>query len=152
VFETDEGVKFSTPICFEDVFGALNARFVRNGAQVIVNMTNDGWSRAISAEMQHLGMAVFRSVENRRTTVRGTNSGMTCLIDVTGKIIDPMEPFKAGWHIYDVPVYTTESHGETFYTKHDDWFAFASIYLSLFLLALGVVRKAILFVRSRKKD
>lgn len=152
VFETDEGVKFSTPICFEDVFGALNARFVRNGAQVIVNMTNDGWSRAISAEMQHLGMAVFRSIENRRTTVRGTNSGMTCLIDVTGKIIDPMEPFKAGWHIYDVPVYTSESHGQTFYTKYDDWFAFVTIYLSVFLLVLGALRGVLAFVRIRKKD
>lgn len=152
VFETNEGVKFSTPICFEDVFGALNAEFVRNGAQVIVNMTNDGWSKAVSAEMQHLGMAVFRSVENRRTTVRGTNSGMTCLIDVTGKIIDPMEPFKVGWHIYDVPVYTTESQGETFYTKHDDWLAFASIYLSVILLSLGLVKELFRYIRTRKKD
>ncbi|MDT4760972.1 apolipoprotein N-acyltransferase [Sphaerochaeta sp. PS] len=152
VFETDEGVKFSTPICFEDVFGALNAEFVRNGAQVIVNMTNDGWSKAVSAEMQHLGMAVFRSVENRRTTVRGTNSGMTCLIDVTGKIIDPMEPFKVGWHIYDVPVYTTESQGETFYTKHDDWLAFASIYLSVILLSLGLVKELFRYIRTREKD
>lgn len=152
VFETNEGVKFSTPICFEDVFGALNAEFVRNGAQVIVNMTNDGWSKAVSAEMQHLGMAVFRSVENRRTTVRGTNSGMTCLIDVTGKIIDPMEPFKVGWHIYDVPVYTTESQGETFYTKHDDWLAFASIYLSVILLSLGLVKELFRYIRTREKD
>jgi len=115
-------------------------------------MTNDGWSKAVSAEMQHLGMATFRSIENRRTTVRGTNSGMTCLIDVTGKIIDPMEPFKTGWHIYDVPVYTSEIHGETFYTKHDDWFAFASIYLTLFLLALGVFKGVLKFVQSKKKD
>lgn len=150
VFDTAEGVKFSTPICFEDVFGALNAEFVRNGAQVIVNMTNDGWSKAVSAEMQHLGLAVFRSIENRRTTVRGTNSGMTCLVDVTGKIIDPMPPFKTGWHIYDVPVYTTESHGETLYTRHDDWFAFASIYLSLCLLAIGLAREIFMRIQKRK--
>ena len=84
--------------------------------------------------------------------MRGTNSGMTCLIDVTGKIIDPMEPFKTGWHIYDVPVYTTETNGETLYTTHDDWFAFGTIYLSAFLLALGVIRGIVMVVRSRKKD
>ncbi|MDD3902788.1 MAG: apolipoprotein N-acyltransferase [Sphaerochaeta sp.] len=152
VFETIEGVKFSTPICFEDVFGELNARFVRNGADVIVNMTNDGWSKAVSAEMQHLGMAVFRSVENRRTTVRGTNSGMTCLIDTTGKIIDPMEPFKVGWHIYDVPVYSSESHGQTLYTRYDDWFAFAAIYLSAILLLGAFVYQGYMFYKKKKKD
>jgi len=139
VFETEEGVRFSTPICFEDVFGYLNAGFVANGADVIVNMTNDGWSKAVSAQMQHLGLAVFRSIENRRTTVRGTNSGMTCVIDVTGKIIDMMEPFKVGWHIYDVPVYTGETFGTTIYTRHVNWFAYLNIYLSVILLAGGAL-------------
>jgi len=152
VFETEEGIKFSTPICFEDVFGYLNAGFVANGADVIVNMTNDGWSKAVSAEMQHLGLAVFRSIENRRTTVRGTNSGMTCVIDVTGKIIDPMEPFKVGWHIYDVPVFTGESHGLTFYTRHIDWFAFLAIYLSFLLLGLGALYHLIHFIRERRQN
>jgi apolipoprotein N-acyltransferase len=151
VFETEEGVKFSTPICFEDVFGYLNARFVANGADVIVNMTNDGWSKAVSAEMQHLGLAVFRSIENRRTTVRGTNSGMTCVIDVTGKIIEPMEPFKVGWRIYDVPVFTGEVHGTTFYTRHIDWFAFLAIYLSYLLLGLGALNHLIHFIRERRQ-
>ena len=151
VFETEEGVKFSTPICFEDVFGYLNARFVANGADVIVNMTNDGWSKAVSAEMQHLGLAVFRSIENRRTTVRGTNSGMTCVIDVTGKIIEPMEPFKVGWRIYDVPVFTGEVHGTTFYTRHIEWFAFLAIYLSYLLLGLGALNHLIHFIRERRQ-
>lgn len=139
VFETEEGVKFSTPICFEDVFGYLNADFVASGADVIVNMTNDGWSKAVSAEMQHLGLAVFRSIENRRTTVRGTNSGMTCVIDVTGKIVDPMEPFTVGYHIYDVPVFSGESHGNTIYTRYVNWFAYLTVYLSAILLAGGML-------------
>jgi len=150
VFETDSGVRFSTPICFEDVFGYLNADFVKNGADVIVNMTNDGWSKAVSAEMQHLGLAVFRSIENRRTTIRGTNSGMTCLIDATGKIIEAMEPFKVGWKIYDVPVYRGESVGLTFYTTHIDWFAFASIYLSIALLVAGGVANVLRWVKKRR--
>jgi apolipoprotein N-acyltransferase len=135
VFETQEGVRFSTPICFEDVFGYLAAGFVRNGADVIVNMTNDSWSGAVSAEMQHLALAVFRSVENRKSTIRGTNSGMTALILPTGKIIDPMEPFTKGWKIYDVPVYT--SNKATFYTQKDDILARITIYFSIGSLIVG---------------
>jgi apolipoprotein N-acyltransferase len=152
VFETEEGVKFSTPICFEDVFGYLNADFVASGADVIVNMTNDGWSKAVPAEMQHLGLAVFRSIENRRTTVRGTNSGMTCVIDVTGKIIDPMEPFTVGYHIYDVPVFSGETHGYTIYTRYVNWFAHLTVYLSAILLAGGVLYRLYrYFTKNRQK-
>lgn len=147
VFETAAGVKFSTPICFEDVFGYLTADFVRNGADVIVNMTNDSWSGAVSAEMQHLAMAVFRSVETRKSTVRGTNSGMTCVIEPTGKIVDPMEPFTKGWKIYDVPVFTNEQ--DTLYTRHDDYLAFAMIYLSFGLLGFGAVRALVGAIRPR---
>jgi hypothetical protein len=87
VFSYD-GVRFSTPICFEDIFGSLNATFVRNGADMLVNLTNDSWSGSVPAEMQHLGLAVFRAVENRRPLIRGTNSGITCLVTPSGKIID----------------------------------------------------------------
>jgi apolipoprotein N-acyltransferase len=148
VFETDEGVKFSTPICFEDVFGYLSAGFVRNGADVIVNMTNDSWSGAVSAEMQHLALAVFRSIENRRSTVRGTNSGITAVILPTGEVVDPMEPFTRGWHIYDVPVHSGSGH--TIYTRYVDILAYIAIYLSIGLLAFGAVSRIIRWRKERQ--
>ena len=147
VFETKEGVRFSTPICFEDVFGYLAAGFVRNGADVIVNMTNDSWSGAVSAEMQHLALAVFRSVENRKSTIRGTNSGMTALILPSGKIVDPMEPFTKGWKIYDVPVYT--SNKATFYTQKDDILAQITIYFSIASLIVGAFLQIIKLKRKQ---
>ena len=73
------GVHFSTPICYEDAFGVLNAEYVASGAEVIINMTNDNWSKKPSAEWQHAEIAAFRSVETRKAMVRGTNSGITCL-------------------------------------------------------------------------
>ena len=145
VFETDDGIKFSTPICFEDVYGDINAAFVRNGADVLINMTNDNWSQSVASEMQHMAMAVFRSVENRRTMVRGTNSGMTCVITPEGKVVDPMEPFKAGWHVYEVPVY---NQGFTFYTRHGDYFARIMVLLSALCLLSGAVVR----VKNRKKE
>ena len=137
VFDVD-GVKFSTPICYEDTFGYISANFVKNGANLIINMTNDRWSGSADAAMQHAAIATVRSVETRKTTVRSTNSGLTCMILPTGKIVDPVPQFKMTYHIYDVPIYETESYGETFYVKHTDIFAYASIAISSIALLVGI--------------
>ncbi len=148
VFEADRGITFSTPICFEDVFGELSADFVKNGANVLVNMTNDGWAYSTVCEMQHAAIGVFRSVENRKATIRSTNSGITCLIDPVGRIIDPMKPFHPGWRIYDVPVFTTDANGSTFFTQNANFYAIISVYISYALIACAVVIK----LKNRKKD
>ncbi len=139
VFETSNGIKFSTPICFEDVFGDICANFVTSGADLIVNMTNDSWSGSVAAERQHMAMAVLRSVENRRTTIRGTNSGITCLITPDGTIQGEMEPFKMGWKIWEVPVYGADTYGYTLYSKTVDIFAQICTYASYVILAFGAV-------------
>ena len=137
VFEAD-GVKFSTPICYEDVFGYISRNFVKRGAQVIVNMTNDSWSGAVSAEMQHMQMAVFRAIENRRSVVRSTNSGMTVTIDPDGRILKSIKPFTEGYLVGEIPVYDKEI---TLYTRLGNWFAFLSLGLSVFFLGLGIIRR-----------
>jgi apolipoprotein N-acyltransferase len=86
-------------------------------------------------------------VENRKSTVRGTNSGMTAVILPSGQVVDPMEPFKRGWKIYDVPVYTEQEH--TIYTRHVDILAFLAIYSSIGLLAMGAVLRIIRWRRER---
>ena len=136
VFETGD-VKFSTPICFEDVFGYLSRKFVNSGAEVIVNLTNDSWSGSLSSQMQHLGMAVFRAIENRRSLVRSANSGMTGVIDPDGRIISLLEPFTADYLVADVPVYTER---DTIYTMLGDWFAYLSILLALAFILAGLIR------------
>ena len=152
VFETSNGIKFSTPICFEDVFGDICAGFVQAGADLIINMTNDSWSGAVSAERQHMAMAVFRSVENRRTTLRGTNSGITCLITPDGTIQGEMEPFKMGWKVWDVPVYSSETYGTTLYTKTVDLSAQICTYVSYALLAFGAIVMIVeAVIRKRNK-
>lgn len=135
------GVKFSTPICYEDSFSSLDALFVKNGADLIINMTNDNWSKKASAEWQHAEIAAFRSVETRKSMVRGTNSGITCLILPTGEIVDPMEPFTMGYHIYDVPIYKSENNPNTFYVEHIDLFVHIFIWISVASLVFFVVKK-----------
>ena len=143
VFEYD-GIHFSTPICFEDTFGYLSADFVRNGADFLLNMTNDVWSGAVPAEVQHMQLALFRAIENRRPLLRSTNSGITCLITPDGQVVEPLEPFTQDWHIYEVPVY--ENAGLTFYTRFPDLFACLTLISSVIILA------ARLLFRRNKRD
>ena len=150
VFETD-GVRFSTPICFEDTFADISAGFVRNGADVIVNMTNDNWSKRVSAELQHAAMASLRSVETRKAMIRGTNSGITCLITPDGRIHDEMVPFEMGWKLYHVPVYTHESNPDTFFVTHTNLFAHIAVYASEAILVIGAAMMIAKKARSRSK-
>lgn len=143
VFEA-EGVRFSTPICFEDVFGYISREFILAGAQLIVNMTNDSWSGSAAAEMQHMAMAVFRAVENRRTVVRGTNSGITCTIEPSGRITSMLDPFIEGYLVHDVPVYDDSL---TVYTRTGDWMGVGSVYAALLVLAAALVMRIV-----RKKN
>jgi apolipoprotein N-acyltransferase len=133
------GTKFSTPICFEDTFGYLCRNFFRNGAEVLVNLTNDAWSFSVPAAVQHMAMAVFRAVENKRSVVRSTNGGFTCVIDPNGKIEASIPPFQTTYLVAAVPVYTRET---TLYLLWGDWFPWA-------LLAGSAV--AVLFLLARRK-
>lgn len=135
VFEYD-GVKFSTPICFEDIFGYLSASFVRAGADLLLNMTNDVWSGAVAAEVQHMQLAAFRAVENRRPLLRSTNSGITCLVTPSGRIIEAMEPFTVGYNTYTIPL--ADNPKMTFYTRHPDLFAKLFVFLAFSSVILGL--------------
>lgn len=137
VFEADR-VKFSTPICFEDTFGYLCRELIRQGAEVLVNMTNDSWSNSVASEMQHMSISVFRAVENKRSLVRATNGGITCVIDPNGRIIDLLEPFTEAYLIASVPVYTEVF---TLYTRWGDWFAHLILVLSVLGFLGGIVMR-----------
>jgi apolipoprotein N-acyltransferase len=142
------GVKFSTPICFEDTFGDLSRDFVRNGAEIIVNLSNDAWSASLPAQMQHLSMAVFRAVENRRSMVRSTASGQTCAVDPNGKIIAMAEPFTQAWLYAEVPVVTPR----TIYTGYGDYLGKAFTLAALVLLIFGAVFAILQSIKRRSTD
>ncbi len=138
VFEA-AGVKFSTPICFEDTFGYLCRGFYRSGAEVLVNMTNDSWAFSVPCEVQHMSMAVFRALENKRSVVRSTNGGITCIIDPNGRITSRLEPFVEGYLTGSVPVYT---EAVTLYNRWGDWFPWAALIIAVSLFAAGALNRA----------
>ncbi|MBN2509870.1 MAG: apolipoprotein N-acyltransferase [Spirochaetales bacterium] len=133
-----EGVRFSTPICFEDTFGYLSREFVRGGAQVIVNMTNDSWSGSEVSMRQHMHMSVFRAVENRRTVVRAANGGLTCVIDPDGRVLAELDTFTRAHLTYDVPLFDSV---DTIYTRFGDYLARGFLILGVGLLLGGVIRR-----------
>jgi apolipoprotein N-acyltransferase len=132
---TAGGVRFSTPICFEDSFGYLCRGFVNRGADVLVNITNDAWSFSVAGAMQHMIMAVFRAVETRRSVVRATNGGMTNIIDPNGRILRSLPPFIEGYLVGDVPVH---AGAETLYLLWGDWFPWLLLGMSALAIVVGI--------------
>jgi apolipoprotein N-acyltransferase len=127
---TAKSMSFATPICFEDAFPGLNSNFVREGAEVLVNLTNDSWSRRDSSQFQHHVAALFRAVENRVYLVRSSNAGVTSVIDPKGQVVaGPLPTFQEGYLIYDVPL--AKKRVLTPYTLFGDWMVAV---LSLLLL------------------
>jgi apolipoprotein N-acyltransferase len=127
------GFTFSTPICFEDTFGYLSRNFVRRSADVLVNISNDAWSKSLSAQNQHLAQAVFRAVENYRPMVRSTASGQTCARDPSGIVTSMAEPFTEAWLNVSVPIVKKT----TIYTLYGDYFAIILTIAAAVLLIFG---------------
>lgn len=129
------GIRLSALICFEDTLGDLTRDFVRNGAQLLVNVTNDGWFLRTAGAQQHLDNAVFRAVENRRPLIRCTNTGMTCSIDRHGHVDHWLRPFQQGFAARNVNV--PKAPELTFYTRHGDWIA----HVSTGVILIAMVRR-----------
>jgi apolipoprotein N-acyltransferase len=91
---TMPGGKFSVAICFEIIFGDLVRRYFKNGAEFLVNITNDAWFGKSAASYQHLGIVTFRAVENSAWIVRAANTGISGFIEPTGRIDRPPKPQK----------------------------------------------------------
>ena len=89
-------------ICFESHFGELSREYVRNGADVLIEMTNDGYLGQTPVLRQHLANAVFRAVETNRPVLRVTNVGITAYINERGEVIDAAQPYTEDTRVWSV--------------------------------------------------
>ena len=132
-------------ICFEDTVGRLARRFVREGPQLIVNLTNDGWFLQSLETEVHLANAKFRAIELRRPMVRAANTGVSCFIDATGRITARLADPSTGSSFVEgclpgeiaVPLHPPT----TFYARHGDAFALALLLLCATATGLQVWRR-----------
>ena len=128
---------FGVLICYEIIFPDLTRRFVKQGAQFLVNITNDAWFGKTSAPHQHLSMAVVRAIENRRYIARAANTGISAFIDATGEIKSASALFTESFLTGTIGIMDMK----TFYTTYGDVFALISSLVSLLMLSYALLRK-----------
>jgi apolipoprotein N-acyltransferase len=131
-------VRVSSPICFEIIFPGLVRKFVNNGANLIVTLTNDAWFGRSSAPYQHFSMAVLRAVENRVPVVRAANTGVSGFIDAKGRITKKSKIFVKSVLTEDLII---GNFNKSFYSKYGDLFAFFCIISCVLLLANDTYQK-----------
>ncbi len=130
--------KIGTFICYESIFPDEVRQFAKNGAELFVNISNDGWYGEGGASWQHLNQARMRAVENYRWLLRDTNTGITAVIDPLGRVVaeaprNQRTQLQAAYSLEE----TT-----TFYTRHGDWFPLACAIITLLGLLLRLIRPA----------
>ena len=141
---TNADVRAAPLICFEDTVGDLVRRFVVNGANLLVDVTNDGWFLHSSGSRQHVANALFRCVENRRPMVRAANTGVTCFVNEFGRVTqilqdDTGNTFNEGVLTGEINV--PQDQHLTFYAQHGELFAELCVAVTLLSLVFIFVRR-----------
>jgi apolipoprotein N-acyltransferase len=121
------GTKLGVFICYESIFPDDIRQFANNGAQVLVNISNDGWYGDSGAYAQHLKQSRMRAIENNRWLLLDTNTGVTAVIDPDGRIV-ASAPRKTRTAL---PAPYALLNATTFYTRHGDWFAYLCAIISI---------------------
>ncbi|MGZ5242980.1 MAG: apolipoprotein N-acyltransferase [Bacteroidia bacterium] len=145
VFNAGNGIVAAPIICYESIFGDYVNDFVHKGANIITIITNDGWWRETPGHRQHLHYAVLRAIETRRFIARSANTGISCYILPTGKILQPTkfwEPavLKSGVFL---------NNDLTFYTLYGDYIGSAAKYISFIFLFIAFFGR---FMRRRSAE
>ena len=130
VFPIGGGHTLSTFICYESVFPSDVRQFARQGAELLVNISNDGYFGGSAAREQHLEIVRMRAAENRRWLLRATNDGITVSIDPAGRIQDKLVSFRKTAGRFNFAF----EPGITTYTEHGDWFAWSCLALAALAL------------------
>ena len=130
------GGTFGAFICYEAIFPNEVRHFPANGAELLINMSNDGWFGRSAAPAQHLMMARVRAVENRRWLLRDTNNGFTVDVDPYGRTVAVLATDIRSE--LDAPY---DFRGDrTLYVRFGDWFAWLCVVVSITFLGVAIVR------------
>ena len=127
-----DGVKIGTFICYEAIFPNLVRGFTSGGAQLLINLTNDGWFGRTAAPWQHFQNIILRSVENRRWIVRAANTGISAIVDPLGRVTNVIPAFKKG--LLDGTVYPENQR--SIYVIIGDLFAWLCIAITVLFMTL----------------
>ena len=137
VFEMDNGTKVAPIICYESIYGEYVTEYVRNGAQFLAIITNDGWWDESEGYKQHLSYARIRSIETRRSIARSANTGSSAIINKKGEILNQLDYNKKG--IINGKIKLSDEL--TFYVKYGDIIYRFSLFFFLTILLFSFSKK-----------
>ena len=133
VFELNNS-RFGVSICYEIIFPDLVRQPVKNGAEYLVNITNDAWFGKSAASYQHISMAALRAVENRTPIIRAANTGISGIIDATGKLRNTTQLFTREFVVGEI---TPNKGPRTFYSQFGDVFSYLCLFLTVIISLLA---------------
>jgi apolipoprotein N-acyltransferase len=136
VFSTG-GHTYGVFICYESIFGDEIRHLTQQGADVLINISNDGWYGNTSAAWQHLNMVRMRAIENHRWILRATNTGVTAAINPYGRVVSALPRHLRS----SLRVHFGYEHDLTFYAAHGDLFAYACALVTALGLAFSLKSK-----------
>ena len=125
-------------ICIEAAHPSIARQFTQSGANVLINISNDGYLGPTAVMRQHLSNAVFRAVENDRRVIRVTNSGITANIDPGGSTFEETRSFQP-----EVRTWAISRDGDdiTFYTRYGDIFVYGCALISVGVASASFMRR-----------
>jgi len=137
----NDSTRVAPIVCYESIYGEYVSQFVRNGANVLTIITNDGWWKDTPGYLQHLHYARLRAIENRMSIVRSANTGISAFIDPYGNLLMQTNWDEEAVIANDVKVITSS----TFYMRYGDYIgrlaSFLSVFFVCFLIANLKIKK-----------
>lgn len=124
-------IKLAPAVCYESVYGDFMCEYIREGAQVISIITNDGWWGNTPGHRQHLAYAKLRAIESRKQVIRSANTGISCFIDEMGTIQQP-QPY---WEFAVINQDVSFNSVKTIFVRFGDLISYASAVLAIIILA-----------------
>jgi apolipoprotein N-acyltransferase len=139
VFEGADGTRVAPVICYESIYGAYINDYIKNGAELIFIITNDGWWRDTPGYKQHNQYARLRAIETRRSIARSAKTGISGFIDARGEMYEQTN----WWEPSAVKLQIHKNDKLTFYVKTGDYLGRLSFFLTILLLLYMITQKLI---------
>ena len=134
---TSDNFSAAPIICYESIYGNFVNDYVRNGANFLAVITNDGWWDNSQGHKQHLMLSKLRAIENRRSLARSANTGVSAIINTKGDIVKRLDYGTKGI----IKAKLSLNNKFTFYNRYGDYIARLSQFISVFLILSVFLRK-----------
>jgi apolipoprotein N-acyltransferase len=134
-FIINDSLKIATIICYESAFGEFVSGFIKNGANAIFVITNDGWWGNTAGHRQHLLFSAVRAIETRRSIARSANTGISCLVNQRGDISERT----SYWEPDVIKGSINANNKVTFYVKNGDFIARGCVLGAIILLIISLI-------------